>query len=176
MYSARRNRSPPNTTRRNHFSIIFSICFIRIIETLYEIKKCFPLKGTLALTPGMGLRGPFRTKDLFKKNVRKLFTLRGHFFKKSKTIFKISSYIQKMTQNSINTLKITICNTNHTKNTEIHFHKSKMFEIFWKIIKQICYYISNFHKLYFIYFMCFVYFVYLFVIYSQLADRIRFGN
>ena len=42
-----------------------------------------------------------------------------------KNIFRICSYIQKMTPNPINTLKITIYNTKHTKHTNTHLKTSK---------------------------------------------------
>jgi hypothetical protein len=43
-------------------------------------------------------------------------------------IFKLSSYIQKITQNLINAFKKTNYNTKHTKNTNIYFPKSNIFE------------------------------------------------
>ena len=38
------------------------------------------------------------------------------------------SYIEKMTPNPIHALKITICNTKLTNNTQIHFQHSKVLE------------------------------------------------
>ena len=61
---------------------------------------------------------PQSTKKQF---VRKLFTLLGHFSKNmSKHIFILYSYIQKDTQNPINAPQITIYNTKHTNNTQVH--------------------------------------------------------
>ena len=68
------------------------------------------------------------------------------------------SYIQKVTANPINALKITILNTKHTKNTHGHFQKSNIFE---KQKNNYFYYISKFHNAYFVYLIDFVYFVYL---------------
>ena len=84
----------------------------------------FPRKGTLTLTPWMGWdhKSPKFTKKEF---VRRMLTLLGHVSKR--VIFlsqKICAYIQKKTQNTINTFKITIYNTTHTNNTKTHFQKS----------------------------------------------------
>ena len=40
----------------------------------------------------------------------------------------MSSYIQKMMQNPINTFEISIYNTKHNNNTTIYFPQNKMFE------------------------------------------------
>ena len=67
--------------------------------------------------------GPFRTKhpqqfqEITKRIVRTIIVhTSGTFLQKTfKSIFKISSYIQKNTQNPINALRITVFNTKHTK-------------------------------------------------------------
>ena len=82
-----------------------------------------------------------------------------------KTIFKISSHIQKMTQNPINSVKITTYNTKHTQNAKIHLKTSNFFERIKKTIEnnqndQVWfYYIPTLHNLYFIFFVGFIYFL-----------------
>ena len=98
------------------------------------------------------------------------------FLKMYKHIFKVSSYIQKMTPNPINALKITIHNTKHTtkyKNTcpEIQKKQKNLFENS-KNKKPLLYYISKFHNAYFVYFVYFVYYIY---IYIYIYTRIRVG-
>ena len=137
-----------------------------------------PRTGTLTLTPGMGMGGPFSTpksQTNHKKSkttiVRKVFTLLGDVSKNMKNIFKIFSYIQKTTTNPINALKITIHSTKHTKNTQFHFEKqSKAFVRLEQIknsnkIKLIFYYISNLHNSYLVYFVYFIFFIYFVFIY-----------
>ena len=63
-------------------------------------------------------------KQIQKQIVRTFFALLGHF-RKMQNNFKICSYIQKMTPNPINTLEITIYNTKHATNTQIHLQTSK---------------------------------------------------
>ena len=65
------------------------------------------------------------SKITTKQFVRKLFTFLSLFRKKLKNIFKICSYIQKITPNPINALEITNYNTTHTKNTQMHFTNPK---------------------------------------------------
>ena len=79
----------------------------------------FPRKGTLTLTPGTGVGGDHKSLTKHKKKNRTeiVYTSGTCFQNMLKTIFKISSYIQKMTQNLINALKITIYDTKHTHNT-----------------------------------------------------------
>ena len=40
-----------------------------------------------------------------------------------------------MTQNPINALQITVCNTKHTTNTQMHFPKTNNFEHFRKCLR-----------------------------------------
>ena len=81
-----------------------------------------------------------------------------------KNIFKIYSYIQKMSTNPINALKITIDNTKHTQNTTIHFKQSKMFERKNKTMKIpsfyfIIYQISIVHTSYILYIFYILYII-----------------
>ena len=79
------------------------------------------------------------------------WSLLDMFQKMCKSIFKICSYIQKMTPNPINAFKITIYNTKHTNNTQIHFEKSKNSKnptIFKKFTFFIVYQISIIHTVY----------------------------
>ena len=85
----------------------------------------FPWKGALTLTPGMGVGGsgghlgppksPKISQHHKKSQKNSSYENCSHFwdiFQKLKNkIFKISSYIQKITPNPINALKITIINT-----------------------------------------------------------------
>ena len=87
----------------------------------------------MTLTPGMGIGGdhlgpkipPNHNKA--QKQIRtKMFTLLGHVSTiMSKSIFKISSYIQKTTLNPISAFKISIYDTKHTQNTKVHFQKKQ---------------------------------------------------
>ena len=97
----------------------------------------------------------------------------GTFSKNIKNIFKTSSYIQKTTTNPINTLKISIHNTKHIQNTQIHLNKSNCFKnksnifetlqtIIFGNLKSLLCYISDLHKSYFIYFVYFI-FIYLYI-------------
>ena len=81
--------------------------------------------------------GPFRIQtppktQTSQTNRTEIVHTSGNFSKRIKNmlknIFNISSYIQKNTKNPINALKITIYNTNHTYNTNIHSKKSKLFK------------------------------------------------
>ena len=95
---------------------------------------CFPRKGTLTLTPGMGVcvgghLGPKITNHLPKRFRTKIVHTSGTLFQKFyKQIFKIYSYIQKNTKSPINALKIATYTTKYTQNTNIHFQKPKVFE------------------------------------------------
>ena len=88
-------------------------------------------------------------------------------------MFKICSYVQKMTPNPINSLEITIYKTPHTKNVKVHFHKSNLSKIF-KPSKKYFYYVSKFHSSYFVhvvYFVDFIFFVYIYTVFSYKIDR-----
>ena len=97
----------------------------------------FPPEGSFDIDAGDGDGGiPFRTPNIPKQSQiilrTKIVHTPGMFFflfqKIFKNTFKISSYIQKMTQDPINALKITIYNTKHTTDSKLHFKNSKMFE------------------------------------------------
>ena len=84
-------------------------------------------------------------------------------------IFKICSYIQKLTPNPINALRITIYNTKHTNNTKIHFQQSQHFRNkskHSKLYKHLIYYyiiyqVSITHILYILYIMYILYILYI---------------
>ena len=124
-----RETQSTDATRRNHFSTIFHFGFIQILKKHSKIcffHICFPWKGLLTLTTGMGVGWGDRLGSQIpqiKTNRKK--TLRTNIvhtsediFQKNSFFFEISSYIQKTTPNTINALAITIYNTKHTKNTE----------------------------------------------------------
>ena len=68
-----------------------------------------------------------------------------------------------MTPIPMHALKITIYNTNHTNNTQTHFHKYIIFFRTVRTFQQYFYWTSNFHNSYFIYFVYFIYYIYLFI-------------
>ena len=134
---------------RNHFSIIlvtfyYSFAFLSHKTHKKSIKTnifhiFFTQKGTLTLTPGMGMgwwwgggdylgppNPPKSQKYISYENCSHFCDF--VFSKMSNSIFKISSYIQKKTQNPINAFKITIYNTKHTNNTKTHLNKSQTLE------------------------------------------------
>ena len=90
---------------------------------------------------GWGVEGTIKDQKSTKKQNNPSYEYCSHFcdiFRKMfKTIFKIWSYIQKTTQNPINTLEKTIYDTKHTQNTKIHFKKSKMLETNRKTSKTV---------------------------------------
>ena len=100
----------------------------------------FPWKRTLTLTLGMGWGvgwgdhlGIPKSQKSTKQFVRQLFALLRHFLKIMKNIFTISSYIQKTTPDPMHALKITIYNTQHTNNTNIHLQTNPTFSKVSKI-------------------------------------------
>ena len=111
--------------------------------------------------------GPFRTHPPLKTDLKNNSSYKNcsHFWdicqkctKMSKHIFKICSYIQKMTTNPINALIITIYNT---KLMKIHKYikQNHVFEKFY-IYYSVIYQNSIIHILYFLYMLYMVYFVY----------------
>ena len=88
----------------------------------------FPQNGTLTLTPGMGWGGLKITKSHKNQIVRKLFTLLGRFSKNvnknQKHFLNMFLYTEKHTE-SDKSLKITVYNVKHTKNTKMYFEKTK---------------------------------------------------
>ena len=78
-----------------------------------------PLEGNFDWRRGWG----WRVTKSQKRNRMKIVHTFGHL-QKTQKIFKMSSYIQKMTPNPINALKITSYNTKHTNNTKIPFQHS----------------------------------------------------
>ena len=110
-----------------HVLILFQKNHKKPFKTNY-FPYLFPPEGNFDIDAGDGSgRGPCRTQQSptntnnhKKKFVRKLSTLLDIFQKMSNSFFKMSSYIQKITENPINALKITIYTTKHTKHTQIH--------------------------------------------------------
>ena len=78
---------------------------------------CFPRKGTLTDARDGDGGGANKHKKHPKTFRTEIVHTSGHFSTNGKSIFKICSYIQKMTPIPINALKITIPNTKHTINT-----------------------------------------------------------
>ena len=116
------------------FECHFLICFHKthkrsLNEHLFPYFS--PPKGTLTLTPGMGMGGDnLGPKIKPKSQKHSLYGNCSHFCDISQTmlknIFEICSYIQKMIANPINALKITICNTKNTNNDKIHLKIQKI--------------------------------------------------
>ena len=138
-------------------SIFQFFVFKQITKKHHYFPYFFPRKGTLTLTLGMGMGGDHLGPRNHKKSQKEESYGNGsHFWdnfqNNVENSFEISSYIQKTTPNPINTLKITIYNTKHTINTQIHFQhkfqifKFKMISILWGFLWP---------------FLVFVYFVYL---------------
>ena len=148
---------------------------MKITKKLVFVFTCFPPKGTLTLTPGMGGGGgtiwdpktPPNPKNSQKNSSYENCSHFSDIFKYKK-IFKICSYIQKRTPNPINAVRITIYSTKHTKDSKIYFGNPK--QNIEKINRKIhranknrkivnLKIISNFHNSYFVFFVYFVYFV-----------------
>ena len=109
--------------------------------------------------------GPFRTPTILKLSPKifrtKIVHTSGTFFPQNeKHIFKLSSYIQKKTPNTINAFKITIIQNTPTIQTYI-LQKSNFFKHIRKNSNTSHFYflyISNAHNLYFVSFVYFIYF------------------
>ena len=103
--------------------------------------------------------GPLRTQNPKKTQENSSFENCSHFrdifpkkFKKAKSIFKVYSYIQKSTQNPINTFKITTYNTKHTKNAKIYLKNLKIKTIYQNSVIRILYMLYILYILYILYF------------------------
>ena len=80
---------------------------------------------------GDGDGGVSKVKNISKTIVRtKIVHTSGQFSKNGKNSFKIYSYIQKMTTDTIHAIKLPIYKTKHTNNTKTHFKRSKCLEHF----------------------------------------------
>ena len=99
-----------------------------LTHILIFVSTFFTRKGTLTLTPGRGRGHLGHEFPQIKKSPKNpSYENCSHFWdifpKMFKNLFKISSYIEKMTTNPINALKITIYNTKRTQNTKVHFEQ-----------------------------------------------------
>ena len=124
----------------------FIFLFTKIISFFFSYS--FPWKGTLTLTPGIGVGdhlGSIIPPNHKKSSKNISYENCSHFWYISKNarkhIFKTCSYIQKKTPNPINALKIIIYNTKHINNTKIHLQKIQAFQtnrkyIFSKIVSS----------------------------------------
>ena len=117
-----------------------------------------PQKETLTLTPGMGVGGgnlgPKHPKNL-QKSQRILHTkivhTSRHFSKNAKKNFKISSYIQQMTPNSIHAFKIIIHNRKkHQQYKNILQNMLENNKIEKTTNRSFIFYIYNFYNSYFV--------------------------
>ena len=147
-----------------------------IISHIYS-----PQKGTLTVTPGMGGRdhlGPQITNNLNKSqqitkaNSAKVGYTSGACFNKCWQISLNYLHIYRKSHRIWLTLEKKNYNTKHTKNTNIYFPKSNIFEqitkhnfrdIQKKHHNSILLYIYIFHNSYFVYFVYFICFVYLLI-------------
>ena len=140
-------------------------------KTMGKYFQCiFPPEGSFDIDAGNGLRGKQNPQN--PKNVPKTVSYGkcSHFWdslfffqKKSKNIFEISSYMQKMTKNPINALKYQFVAQNTPKIQKYISRKSQKIRIITKKSKRnkcLSYYISNVHNSYFVYFVYFIHFVY----------------
>ena len=86
----------------------------------------FPPKGTLTLTPGMGMGGGIHLEPQISKHLKNIIRTRivhtsGSFFQKY--LQNISIYTEKYTE-SDKRIKNNNFNTKYTKDSKTHFQRS----------------------------------------------------
>ena len=99
---------------------VFNLLFHKNHRKNTNCPICFPPGRELWLTLGMRRGG--KSQKNTNKTVRTKNHTSGHFSKRDKKRWNM--FIYKMTPNPISALKISICNTNYTSNTQIYFQNS----------------------------------------------------